>query len=127
MSQSAHDLGRLLAGEIARRVGLISDPSTPELELRGALHALKGSAGMAGYTELSLVIAQCSQRVQAQLPGAIADTKRLLAHALTRLTQDLPPFASVWPEPPPFLGASRIDAKYRDQYYAAIRERLGDA
>ena len=126
MSQSAHELGRLLAGEIARRVGLVSDPNTPALELRAALHALKGSAGMAGYTELSLVIAQCSHRVEAQLPGAIADTRRLLEHALTRLTQDLPPFASVWPEPPPFLAASRIDSKYRNQYYAAIRERLGE-
>jgi two-component system, chemotaxis family, sensor kinase CheA len=126
VSQSAHELGRLLAGEIARRVGLVSDPNTPPLELRAALHALKGSAGMAGHIELSLVIAQCSHRVQAQLPGAIADTRRLLEHALARLTQDLPPFASVWPEPPPFLAPSRVDSKFRDQYYAAIRERLGE-
>ncbi|MEI9953797.1 MAG: ATP-binding protein [Pseudomonadota bacterium] len=126
MSQSAHELGRLLAGEIARRVRLLRDPNTPAVEVRATLHSLKGSAGMAGHTELSLVIAQCAQRVQAQLPEAIADTGLMLEHALTRLTQDLPPFASVWPEPPPFLGPSRIDSKYRAQYYAAIRERLGE-
>lgn len=126
MSESAHELGRLLAGEIARRARLLGDPNTPEVELRATLHSLKGSAGMAGHTELSLVIAQCAQRVQAQLPGALADTRLMLEHALARLSQDLPPFASVWPEPPPFLGPSRIDSKYRAQYYAAIRDRLGE-
>ena len=126
MSESAHELGRLLAGEITRRVRLLSDPNAPDVELRAALHSLKGSAGMAGHTELSLVIAQCAQRVQARLPGALADTRAVLEHALARLNQDLPPFASVWPEPPPFLGPSRIDSKYRDQYYSAIRERLGE-
>ena len=126
MSDSAHELGRLLSGEIARRMSMICDPNTPEVELRAALHALKGSAGMAGYTELSLVIAQCAQRLQAQLPSALLDTRLMLEHALLRLNQDLPPFASVWPEPPPYLGPSRIDSKYRAQYYAAIRERLGE-
>src|SRR5204862_7833042 len=71
-------------------------------------------------------IAQCAHRVNANLPGAIAETRALLEHALSRLSQDLPPFASVWPEPPPFLGPSRIDARYHAQYYAAIRERLGE-
>ena len=126
MSDGAHELGRLLAGEIKRRMQLLGEPNTPEIQLRAALHSLKGSAGMAGHTELSLVIAQCAQRVQAKLPGALAETRAMFEHALARLTQDLPPFASVWPEPPPFLGPSRIDSKYRAQYYAAIRERLGE-
>jgi two-component system, chemotaxis family, sensor kinase CheA len=115
-----------LAGEITRRLQLLSDPNPSQLEVRAALHSLKGSAGMAGCTELSLVIAQCAQRVQAELPRALADTRLMLEHARDRLSQDLPPFASVWPEPPAFLGPSRIDAKYHIQYYAAIRERLGE-
>ena len=125
MSESAHELGRLLAGEITRRLPLLRDSHLP-LEVRAALHSLKGSAGMAGHTELSLVIAQCAQRVHAGLPGALLETRQMLEHALSRLSLDLPPFASVWPEPPPFLGPSRIDSKYRTQYYAAIRERLGE-
>lgn len=126
MSESAHELGRLLAFEITRRLRLFDEPNPPEVEVRAALHSLKGSAGMAGHTELSLVIAQCAQRVQAELPGALAETRAMLEQALGRLTQDLPPFPSVWPEPPPYLGPSRIDAKYHAQYYAAIRERLGE-
>lgn len=126
MSESAHELGRLLAGEITRRLSLFNEPNPPAVEVRAALHSLKGSAGMAGHTELSLVIAQCAQRMQADAPGALEQTRALLSDALTRLNLDLPPFASVWPEPPPFLGPSRIDAKYYAQYYAAIRERLGE-
>ncbi|HYP98337.1 MAG TPA: ATP-binding protein [Polyangiaceae bacterium] len=126
MSESAHELGRLLASEITRRLRLFDDPYPPAVEVRAALHSLKGSAGMAGHTELSLVIAQCAQRVHAEQPGALGDTRAMLAQVLARLNQDLPPFPSVWPEPPPFLGPSRIDSKYHAQYYAAIRERLGE-
>ena len=124
MSVLPQELNRLLAGEIARRLRLLSDPNTPELDLRGALHSLKGSAAMAGHTELALVIAQSSQRVQAREAQAIADTRLLLEHALARLMRDLAPFSSVWPEPPPFLGPSSIDSKYRTEYCAAIRDRL---
>jgi len=126
VTESTRELGRLLAGEITRRLRLFSEPNQPKVELRAALHSLKGSAGMAGYTELSLVIAQHAQRVQAALPFAIGETQAMLEHALARLNQDLPPFASVWPEPPPFLGPARMEAKYQAQYYAAIRERLGE-
>lgn len=126
MTDSAHELGRLLAGEIARRVELLADPNAPEVEVRGALHALKGSAAMAGYTELALVIDQYSHRVRDKSQGALADTRLLLDHALARLTHDLPPFSSVWPEPPQFLRPSAIEPKYRSEYYAAIRDRLSE-
>jgi len=126
VSKPTHELNRLLAGEIGRRMPLFTDPATSEVELRAALHSLKGSAAMAGHTELSLVIAQCNQRIRARFPAALAGTRLMLENALVRLNQDFAPFASVWPEPPPFLGPSPIDAKYRDQYYEAIRERLGE-
>lgn len=126
MSDSAHELGRLLASEITRRLSLFDGPHPPAAEVRAALHSLKGSAAMAGHTELSLVIAQFAQRTQAELPGALRDARAMLEHALARLSQDLPPFGSSWPEPPPFLRPSRIEAKYHAQYYAAIRDRLGE-
>lgn len=126
MSCAALELSRLLAGEIARRVQLFTEPPAPEVELRAALHALKGSAGMAGHSELALVFAQLGQRLQAQDSDAIADARLLLQSVLARLGQNLAPFASVWPEPPPFLAPSVVDSKYRTQYYAAIRERLAE-
>ena len=124
MSPSQRELGRLLAGEIARRSRALGEPSTPDIEVRAALHSLKGSAAMAGYTELALLMAQFDQRMQAGVPGVRAEARLALDYALARLNRDLPPFANVWPEPPPFLGASLIDSKYRAHYYGAIRERL---
>ncbi len=126
MTGSTHELSRLLAGEIARRVKLLADPNVAEVEVRAALHALKGSAAMAGYTDLALVIDQYSHRVRDEGSNAFAETRLLLDHALARLTHDLPPFSSVWPEPPPFLRPSAIEPKYRSEYYAAIRDRLGE-
>ncbi|HEY1532439.1 MAG TPA: hypothetical protein VGF76_00420, partial [Polyangiaceae bacterium] len=126
MTGSPHELGRLLAGEVARRVKLLADPNVAEVEVRAALHALKGSAAMAGYTELALVIDQYSHRVRVDGASAFADTRLLLDHALARLTHDLPPFSSVWPEPPQFLRPSAIEPKYRSEYYAAIRDRLSE-
>jgi len=126
VSSPSHELSRLLAGEIGRRAQLLSDPNTPEIELRAALHALKGSAAMAGHAELSLVIGQHSQRVREQRVEARRDVQQLLEYALDRLRRNLPPFASVWPEPPPFLSASTIDSRYRAEYHAAMRDRLGE-
>ncbi len=126
MTDSSLELSRLLAGEIARRVHLLKDPNTTEVEVRAMLHALKGSAAMAGQTELALVIAQYGHRLREHGSAAFADTRLLLEHALARLTHDLPPFSSVWPEPPQFLGASLIDPKYRVEYFTAIRDRLGE-
>jgi chemotaxis protein histidine kinase CheA len=120
------ELGRLLAGEIARRVLLLSDPNAPEIEVRAALHSLKGSAAMAGHPELALVIDQYSHRVREQKNDARAETLQLLEFVLGRLRRDLPPFVSVWPEPPAFLGASPVDPKYRAEYFAAMRDRLGE-
>ena len=78
MSESAHELGRLLASEITRRLSLFAEPQPAAVEVRAALHALKGSAAMAGHTELSLVIAQCAQRVKSELPGAVRETRAML-------------------------------------------------
>ncbi len=126
MSALPHELGRLLAGEISRRIALFDDPNAGELDLRGALHALKGSAAMAGFAELALVISQLGQRVREHQPAAQRDTKTLLEAVLARLHADSPPFASVWPEPPPFLRPSHVDAKYRAEYHAAMRDRLSE-
>ena len=126
MNSSSQELNRLLAGEIARRVQLLADPRAPELEVRAALHSLKGSAAMAGHAELALVISQHGQRVREQKSGARNETLRLFAYVVQRLGRELPPFASVWPEPPAFLGPSTVDVKYRAEYYAAMRDRLGE-
>ena len=126
MIRVPHELGRLLAGEIARHLPRVRAAETDAIQMRAALHALKGSAGMAGFTELALVIAQLAHRVQLGDPGARADVLVLLEGALARLEADLPPFESVWPAPPPLLAPASLEAKYRSEYLIAIHERLAE-
>lgn len=124
MTGPSLELSRLLAGEIARRVPLLADLNVTEIEVRAALHALKGSAAMAGHTDLALVIGQHSTSLHERGPAGFEETRRVLEHALARLSADLPPFSSVWPEPPQFLRPSVVDPRYRAEYFTAIRDRL---
>ena len=116
----------LLASEIQRRLALLLDPATPAADVRAALHALTGSAGMAGQAELALVIHQAGTRLTAGDLPARAELHAVLRAAASRLRAGSPPFASEWPEPPPALQPSRIEPRYRVEYFGAVRDRLGD-
>ncbi|HEY5961003.1 MAG TPA: Hpt domain-containing protein, partial [Polyangiaceae bacterium] len=58
------ELDALLAQEIDRRVGTASDAEPTIDALRSALHVLKGSAGMAGHHDLTLLVTQLGQRLR---------------------------------------------------------------
>jgi chemotaxis protein histidine kinase CheA len=120
------DLDLLLAGEIERRLMLLEGPSPASSDVRAALHTLRGSASLAGHSELSIVIGQLSARIREGDEHALSDAVALLRASLARLQRGRPPFETRWPEPPPGLGPSPIDARYRSEYHAALRERLGE-
>jgi two-component system chemotaxis sensor kinase CheA len=123
MSGSA-ELNRLLAGEIARRLEVFaSDMSTPE-DIRSALHALKGSAAMAGHGDLSLVINQFAVRFRERGRQVLAELGLMLQSACDRLNRDLSPFETSWPEPPPHLAEASVDVQYRSDYRQALADRL---
>jgi two-component system chemotaxis sensor kinase CheA len=115
----------LLASEIERRVALFGDPSTPHVTLRAALHALVGSASMAGHTDLALVISQGGARLAEGDEQARFELFGVLSSAASRLRAGEEPFATRWPEPPPALRASRVEPSYRVEYFGAVRDRLG--
>lgn len=119
------ELDQLLGEEIERRLSLFDAPPDPR-ELRAAMHTLKGSAAMAGHPELALVIAQLSQRVRSGEPAAIGETGEILRGVLGRIRAGTPPFDTRWPEPPPGLGPSLVDASYRGEYLATVRDRLDE-
>ena len=54
----------LLADEIARRLPLFARALSDPLDVRAALHSLRGAAAMAGYSDLALVITQLGTRVR---------------------------------------------------------------
>jgi two-component system, chemotaxis family, sensor kinase CheA len=123
---ASDDLRRLLATEIEKRLPILSDAATPEAELRAALHALRGSAAMAGESDLSLVLAQLGARVKSGEPGAVAETAALLRAAGARLAGSASAFAEQWPSPPPGLSASVVDPRHKREYLAAMRDRLAE-
>lgn len=120
------ELNRLLAQEIVRRVGSSTDPP-PSLEaLRSALHVVKGSAGMAGHHDLTLLVTQLSQRIRSGATEVVEEAIRLLRSVAERLEIGLAPFDSCWPEPPPGLVPSVVSADQRVDYLNAMQDRLGE-
>jgi chemotaxis protein histidine kinase CheA len=120
------ELDRLLAGEIERRIKVLASSSTALVDVRAALHSLKGSAAMAGHSELALVIGQLGTRLRLGEPSARELVQDVLVYALSRLKDGEPPFPTTWPEPPPALGPSEVDPRYAVEYHTAMRDRLGE-
>ena len=58
------ELDGLLADEIARRLSLLTKALADPLDVRAALHSLRGAAAMAGHSDLALVITQLGSRVR---------------------------------------------------------------
>jgi two-component system chemotaxis sensor kinase CheA len=124
VTRAVRELDRLLAGEVERWLKLVERPDAPMLELRAALHSLKGSAGLAGYPELSLVIGQVSARLREKDPNARAELLEILQLSHGRLLAGEPPLPTVWPEPPLGLQPTAVEPRYQADYRAAMRDRL---
>jgi two-component system chemotaxis sensor kinase CheA len=124
VSERDPELDRLLCEEIERRLPALRSADTSAMDVRAALHALKGSAAMAGYSELALVIGQLGDRVRAARVDARAEAFETLGAVLGRLRSGRPPFSTTWPEPPPPLEPSHVDPRYAVEYHAAMRDRL---
>jgi len=126
MSDTPTDLRQLLADEIARHLPRLRVDAPDLTQVRAVLHALKGSAAMAGEQELSLVIAQLGASIRAGRLEVMAPAAQLLSDALTRLRAGQGAFRTAWPEPPPMLRPSEPDARFSAEYSAGIRGRLAE-
>jgi two-component system chemotaxis sensor kinase CheA len=118
-------LDPLLAGEVEKRLPLLN-PGGDLMDVRAALHSLRGSLAMAGYPDLALVIGQHSARIREGDAAALPAVRELLTAVLARLARGEPAIATRFPEPPPGLTPARIDERYRAEYHAAMRDRLGE-
>ena len=118
-------LDPLLAGEVEKRLPVLN-PGGNVMDVRAALHSLKGSLAMAGYPDLALVIGQHSARIREGDHTALPAVRALLASVLVRLERGEPAISTRFPEPPPGLTPSRVDERYRAEYHAAMRDRLGE-
>ncbi len=120
------ELTRLLLVEIARHLpSLEHDPLDAEAARR-ALHALKGSLGLAGEGALAQEIARLERKLAAGDESAARDGARTLRHAEEKLLAGEPASSGLafWPVPPASLAPRSIDPSIRTQYFAEVGDRL---
>lgn len=113
----------LLADEIERRVPLLAGQPSSE-DARRVLHAMRGSAALAGHADLALVLAHLGAQIRAGELDASETAHAVLTRALERLRRGEPPLPTRWPRPPEGLGTQLPDAARDDLAESSIRERL---
>lgn len=117
------ELTQILVQELERHLGALESMTALD-DVRRTVHALKGSAGLAGEPELAAVMQRLERRLRegdaTAQPEVIATVKR----AVTRIKAGEPAAAGGWPEPPPDLQPRPLDPLVRAQYAVEVTDRL---
>lgn len=122
MSDRDPELTALLVLELGRHLATL-DRDPPDLgQSARALHALKGSAGLAREPELAAALARLERRLRE--PDILQAAARLVRQARDRLAAGQPALVASWPEPPPHLVAQAIAPDLRAQYVTETGDRL---
>jgi two-component system chemotaxis sensor kinase CheA len=118
------ELVRLLIDELERHLpALEAQPPDADRATR-AVHALKGSAGLAGERELAAALERIHRRMRDGDASAFADATAVVRTAATRLRAGEPAVATRWPEPPEDLVARPLEPLVRAQYVSEVADRL---
>lgn len=124
------ELTRLLGQELERHLGMLEreatrsdDPAALEV-IRRSVHALKGSAGLAGEPELASAMQRLERRLRENDPAALAEVLATIRHAIAGLASGESAVATRWPEPPADMIPRVLEAGLRSQYVAEITDRL---
>ena len=120
------DLDPLLLVEVQRRLRVFDAPAPNAQDLRAALHSLRGSAALAGHSELALLLGQLGSRLAASEAGALEETRALLYSVQGRLSAQLPPLPESWPTPPAGLRPSEIAPALKADYLTTLFGKLGE-
>jgi two-component system, chemotaxis family, sensor kinase CheA len=125
------ELTRILVLELERHLGALDhlkdsgDKGEATLEsARRTVHALKGSAGLAGEPELAATMLRLERRLRAGEYDALDETATAVRRAIERLASGERAGAGAWPLPPPDLVAGALDPLVRVQYIAEVTDRL---
>jgi two-component system chemotaxis sensor kinase CheA len=117
------ELARLLLEELRRHEPALA-PTMPETAQRRALHALKGSAGIAGERGLSEALGRIERRLHAGDPRALHDAHALVLDAAAALAAGRAISTPAWPEPPDDLRADPLDPTTAAHYTAEMQDRI---
>lgn len=118
------ELTRLLIAEMRRHLETLEQRPHDVERCRRSLHALKGSAGLAGEPELAAALQRLERRARESDPSAIRDAEALVREGADRLANGRSATGSAWPEPPADLAPGELDPLVRAQYAAEIGDRL---
>ena len=125
------ELTRLLLQELDRHLLALNQLAEREdqrdqvLEAaRRTVHALKGSAGLAGEPELASAMSRLERRLREGDGAALSETASTIRRAIERLVAGERAAAGSWPVPPADLVAGVFDPLVRVQYAAEVTDRL---
>ena len=123
MSSRDPELSRLLLLELERHLEtLLGDVNADGIHR--AVHALKGSAGLAGESELASALQRLERRLKSDDPDARREVVDVVRLAIHRLAAGESALLAEWPFPPEGLVALPLEAGTRAQYVAEVADRL---
>ena len=116
------EIARLLLQELERHGDALEAGGLPEA--KRALHALKGSAALAGEPVLASALGRVERRLSAGDPGALGDARALVAAARVSLAAGHGFATPAWPVPPADLEITAIAPAASAIYVAEMQDRL---
>ncbi len=123
MTSRDPELTRLLLQELQRHYATLAGDSDSE-SLRRAVHALKGSAGLAGEGELAAALLRLERRLKGDDPEVLGEVKDVVQVAIQRLAAGESAMLATWPHPPDGLVAQPLELETRAHYVAEAADRL---
>jgi chemotaxis protein histidine kinase CheA len=118
------ELSRLLLLELERHLEtLVGDVSREAVQR--AVHALKGSAGLAGENELATALQRLERRLKGDDSRARFEVEDVVRAAISRLSAGESAMLAEWPYPPEgIVAALALESGIRAQYVAEVADRM---
>src|ERR1019366_6640030 len=91
---------------------------------RPSIHALRGSAGLAGERELAAALERINRRTREGDAAAFDEAATLVRTAIERVKAGEPAVEAQWPVPPDDMVVRPLDPLVRAQYAAEVTDRL---
>lgn len=118
------ELLRLLIQELERHLPALAAAHTDPIAAQRAVHALKGSAGLAGERDLASALDRLQRRMRDGDARALSEAELLVRTAIQRLVAGETAVVARWPLPPDDLRVRPLDPLVHAQYAAEVVDRI---